>query len=56
MVYEPDGSSAFVVAPAPEDMAPWLRSNPRLNTGKPKPASVGGEKGTQFTRPATEAV
>src|SRR5215203_1182358 len=47
-VYVPDGSGGLKIVPAPEDMVGWLRENPYLKTEKPKPTSVGGEKGVQF--------
>ncbi|MBA3636127.1 MAG: hypothetical protein M3514_01300 [Actinomycetota bacterium] len=47
-VYDPDGSGELRIAPAPEDMVAWLQANPYLKTEKPKPTTVGGEKGVQF--------
>src|SRR5829696_7265731 len=47
-VYVPDGSGGLKIVPAPEDVAAWLRENPYLKTERPKPTSVGGEKGVQF--------
>jgi hypothetical protein len=47
-VYKPDGSGGLKVAPAPKDMVAWVQTNPFLKTEKPKPVSVGGEKGVQI--------
>jgi hypothetical protein len=47
-VYLPNGSGGLKIVPAPEDMVGWLRENPYLKSEKPKPTSVGGEKGVQF--------
>jgi hypothetical protein len=47
-VYKPNGSGGLKVAPAPEDMADWVQTNPFLKTEKPNPVSIGGEKGTQI--------
>ena len=47
-VYVPNGSGGLKIVPAPEDIAAWLQENPYLKTEKPKPTSVGGEKGVQF--------
>jgi hypothetical protein len=47
-VYDPKGPNRVKIAPAPEDMVAWLQANPHLKTEKPKPTSVGGEKGMQF--------
>jgi hypothetical protein len=47
-VYVPDGSGGLKIVPAPEDIAAWLQKNSYLKTEKPKPTSVGGEKGVQF--------
>ena len=47
-VYDPDGSGELRITPAPEDMVAWLQANPYLKTEKPKPTTVGGEKGVQF--------
>jgi hypothetical protein len=47
-VYDPNGSGEVKIAPAPEDMVAWLQENPYLKSEKPKPTSVGGEKGVQF--------
>ncbi len=41
---------------APEDMVAWLQANPHLKTEKPKPTSVGGEKGVQFDAIVTPPV
>ena len=34
--------------PAPDDLIAWLQNNPYLDTEKPKPMTVGGEKGMQL--------
>jgi hypothetical protein len=47
-VYDPSESGELNIAPAPEDMVTWLQENPYLKTDKPKPTSIGGEKGVQF--------
>ena len=47
-VYVPNGSGGLKIVPAPEDMVAWLQENPYLKTERPKPTSVGGEKGVQF--------
>ena len=47
-VYKPNGSGGLKVAPAPEDMVACVQRNPFLKTEKPKPVSVGGEKGVQI--------
>jgi hypothetical protein len=55
-VYDPKGSDGLKIAPAPEDMVAWLQSNPHLKPEKPKPTSVGGEKGVQFDAIVTGTV
>lgn len=47
-VYRVISSYEAKEVPTPEDMAAWLRKNPYLDTGRPEPATVGGEKGVQF--------
>jgi len=48
-VYEPIDHSGYEAIPrTPEDMVAWLQENPNLETGKPEPASVGGEDGMQL--------
>jgi hypothetical protein len=54
-VYDPSGSGEVKIAPAPEDMVAWLQENPYLKSEKPKPTSVGGEKGVQFDAIVTDA-
>ena len=54
-VYDPNGSGEVKIAPAPEDMVVWLQENPYLKSEKPKPTSVGGEKGVQFDAIVTDA-
>lgn len=34
--------------PTPRDMAAWLQQNPYLDSDKPRPVTVGGEKGVRF--------
>jgi hypothetical protein len=55
-VYDPKGPDRVKIAPAPEDMVAWLLANPHLKTEKPKPTSVGGEKGVQFDAIVTPPV
>jgi hypothetical protein len=55
-VYDPKGPDKVKIAPAPEDMVAWLQANPHLKTEKPKPTSVGGEKGVQFDAIVTPPV
>ena len=47
-VYVPNGSGGLKIVAAPKDMASWLQKNSYMKTEKPKPTSVGGEKGVQF--------
>jgi hypothetical protein len=47
-VWDPNGSDGLKIAPAPEDMVAWLQANPHMKSEKPKPTSIGGEKGVQF--------
>jgi hypothetical protein len=54
-VCDPNGSGEVKIAPAPEDMVAWLQENPYLKSEKPKPTSVGGEKGVQFDAIVTDA-
>jgi hypothetical protein len=47
-VYEPTATGTPNVVEAPEDMVGWFRQHPYLQTSKPKPVTVGGDKGIQF--------
>jgi hypothetical protein len=47
-VWDPNGSDGLKMAPAPEGMVGWLQANPHMKTEKPKPTSVGSEKGVHF--------
>jgi hypothetical protein len=55
-VWDPKGSDGLKRAPAPEDMVGWLQANPHMKSEKPKPTSVGGEKGVQFDAIVTGVV
>ena len=55
-VWDPKGSDGLKSAPAPEDMVGWLQANPHMKSEKPKPTSVGGEKGVQFDAIVTGVV
>jgi hypothetical protein len=52
----PKGSDGLKRGPAPEDMVGWLQANPHMKSEKPKPTSVGGEKGVQFDAIVTGVV
>ena len=54
-VYVPDGSGGLKVVSTPEDVVGWLQENPYRKTDKPKPTSVGDEKGAQFDAIVTGA-
>jgi hypothetical protein len=47
-VYKPTETGLPNVVEAPEDMVGWLQHHPYLQTDKPKPITVGGDKGEQF--------
>lgn len=51
-VFEPTGEESgeplFETRPVPEDLASWLRRNPYLEAGDPRPAEVGGASGESF--------
>ena len=55
-VWDPKGSDGLKRAPAPEDMVGWLQANPHMKSEKPKPTSVGGEKGVHFDAIVTGVV
>jgi hypothetical protein len=45
--YTKNGTTSAVVK-APKDMVGWFQHHPYLDTEKPEPATVGGDKGLQF--------
>ena len=47
-VFDPSRLHELNTAPAPEDMAAWLRRHPYLETEQPEPATVGGVKGVRL--------
>jgi hypothetical protein len=47
-VFDPSRPRDLVGVSAPEDLAAWLQRHPYLETGEPRPATVGGVKGVRF--------
>jgi hypothetical protein len=45
---ELDANRERHIRPAPRDLVGWLRANPYLRVGKPRPARLGGVRGVQF--------
>ena len=54
-VYKPNGSGGLKVVLPPRTWSPGYRRTPILKTEKPKPVSVGGEKGVQIDALVAEA-
>ena len=47
-VYKPTETGTAKLVEAPKDLAGWLQNHPYIETSKPEPITVGGDKGEQF--------